>query len=472
MTAERGRIDELRQSLEADPYSAGLLAELTLLQIADGDSIAVAALLRSLGRMNRPLSDVFARIAEHPDRLAAHDGYLTYGPVTIEERQSIDTALAFARSEWGGPIPAMLVEFARQDGIPTFAHIADDSFAYICLGARDCEVATEALVHEMAHARFPTGLRYMDEGIATLFEARFKHRDLEQRRAEMLTLDSTLLRTRALLTYHGAQDPFFSKLDAAVAPLVHDHAALFMGAVINRVGIPALHALCSELRERASDVRAAEIIESATGVSLEDLDPAIAELGNEGGGHTEQGVSADIVDRVHRATLRLDAREIGALKECVEDIVPLDRARDAASLEAWCRILIFELLGGMLYGNIEERDVIVADSALERFAAVSHNKPLVTTLQALLGIARVPLEPDQLAGLARLTEVRQSFDRALRMEPDNLDAMVQKARFTLLTPDEYAVDKAGALATMRELAERIDYGADVAAGMQAAGLVS
>lgn len=471
MSAHGGRLDQLRQSLEDDPYRAGVLAQLALLTAHDREGLR--STLRALAHLNRPLAEMLARVTAAPDTIGECEGCHVAGTVTGEERAALAAATAFARHAFGDPLPALLIEFARQDGIPSFAHVADESFSYVCVGTRDRDTMAAALVHEFAHAKFPTHTRYMDEGIASFYEARYQGRDLAPRAAELRAGASPMLRVRALLRYDAANDPFFAKLDADVSVHVHDHAALFAGRVIDRIGVDGLQALARDLRSRASTASAAQIIETAIGVPLEALDPALSvETTWRPDADDADAVGADLVDAIKRATLRLDPHQLGALRQRLEAAAPLDSAVSAAALEAWSRILVFELLGRMMQGSIDEQDIAIAASVLERLEGAGASKPLMATLNALLDIGRLPLEDDQLAGLARLAQVRQGFDRALRAEPDNVDAQFQKARFTLLTPDEYAGDKSAALAIMRDLAERPDYGADVAQGMKVAGLVS
>jgi hypothetical protein len=460
MSALERRREALTRRLAADPYSVGPLAELAVLDIMTGRG--AEARIRDLRRMAPALQPVIARLAEEPERLAKSGSFYTIGRVEAEEAERLERAQEML-PDTGEPPPAILIELARQRNVPTFAHVPGPGFAYICLGTVDDGHSLPAMVHELAHAWFVSGVRYLDEGIARYFELTALGTDFERLASEVGSEKSPILRPRALLSYAAVDDPYFSRLGLSSPTIVHDHGALFARGILASHNGRGLASLCRNLRERDGRVPVAEVVEATLGMALEQLEPTLQ----------AQAATAPprerLADDAMRAMLRLDGPAISRLRAELDSVAPLDETQDPLALEAWVRVLIFQLLSNVLAGGAEEQDVAVAEAALERYAKSPRSEASLLILSALLEIAHVSMADNEMAGLARLASVRRRFEQARNLEPHNVEAQYQFARFTMLTPDEYADDKSKASRCLTTLTSHADYGEDVRAGLLAAG---
>jgi hypothetical protein len=464
------RRETLTRRLVDDPYALDALAELALLDILAG--FPVERRLRDLARLSRPLAGAVTQLAGQPERLSRCEDVYLIGEPSPQQAATLDGALAFMKSAAAGlEAPALLVEFARPPNTPTFAHIPGPGFAYICFGSRDEGQTFASVVHELAHAWFVAGVRYLDEGVARYFELRSVEADFTKLAEDVGRASSERLQLRTLLTYAATDDPYFAKLNLPSRTLVHDHGALFARWVADRSGAAGLRALCVAVRDAAGSEPASQTVERHLGQTLETIDREIA--GSSDGeapparkeGRLEEQYAVDVM----RAMMRLDGRAIARYRAELERRSPLTRTDDPVALESWARVLIFQLLSAMWTGAVEEADAAVAEGVIERLEKAGRDAATVSTLRAMLDIAQLAFVANELSGVARLVSVQTRFEEALRLNPDNVESQYQSARFTLLTPDEYASDKARAAACMQRLTAHETLGEDVKAGVVAAG---
>lgn len=462
-----------RESLEAavrdDPYAVGRIAELALLDISQDreNGAGSSRNLAALRKLAPQLHEVFANIADKRMPIHSERSLHILGERNEDLLASIVRAHAFVAEHYGHSDQALLIELALGKDVPTFTHSPDAAFSYVLIGKQRDGDLHAAMVHEFAHARFPTHNRYIDEGIAHFLEWKAQAVDAEAKRALLAKQWPSKLDLRTLLSYDATHDPYFSKLHPDGPCQVYGHAALLVSDLFDRRGPESLSALSDCLLENGGGKGAVECLERVFACEIGELEP----LGRPDGGSAEVSdpLAKDFLARLTCALVALDEDRVANLERELALHSSEVSTCIAEELEAWCRIKLFELLSAVHEHCAEESKLLWVRGLVTRYEDSEHDRAVLANLKALLSIAEIPFAADEMAGLAHIGNVRLLFRQAMELAPGRVDAEYNLARFEMLAPDDVRAEKAEAREILRKLQRHRHLGSEIKRGVANSG---
>lgn len=463
------RRDTLEAAVREDPYAVGRLAELALLDIVESPDHETASgrSMVALRKLAPQLHEVLANIAKNRLPIVAEGSLYLLGLQGTDFLAEVICARDFVAAEYGPNDQAILVELALHKDVPTFTHSPDAAFSYVLIGKQRDGDLHAAMVHEFAHARFPTHNRYLDEGIAHFAEWKAQGVDPRERRVRITGEWPGHLDLRALLSYNSSHDPYFTKLHPANPRKVHEHAALFVSELLDRCGPEGLDRLSACMLEASDGFQAVECIEQIYDCAIEELEPLGPSIGS--AGLREDALPDDFLMRLTCALLALDEDRVAALDQELATLSSEITSREPQALEAWCRIRLFELLSAVHEHCAEEQKLLWVRGLVARYEGSAPDRAVHANLKALLSIAEIPFATDEMAGLAHIGNVRALFRQAMELAPGRVDAEYNLARFELLAPDDVCAEKAEACEILRKLQRHRHLGAEIKRGVANSG---
>jgi hypothetical protein len=288
LQAHLSEVEHLSHRLRVDPYRADLLVERLLIRATnrdlDGAKSDLVA-LQQLGAIHL-FTPTLARVASGELRVMEDAKvFLVFDP-NVEAAwvgwtaQFLRDARAAADRFFGSLERVLLVELSAHRSAFQCALNEIPGVAYFKLAPRASLVEHEAIIsHELAHVYLASGNRFLDEGIASFFQAQ-AHRGrilVESELVSASSIDETqeeLLPLRALLGYEARMDASFERLVLYSKDkyLVYAAGYVLTAHLLNRLGMAGLKALCATLRTCPSPAAHPALVERVLSIGVEALD--------------------------------------------------------------------------------------------------------------------------------------------------------------------------------------------------------
>ena len=449
-------VERLTRELRADPYRPDCLVERLLLYALLGNLAGLQSDLAILKRFGiaRSLLPMMVRLESGAAHIMMEQGIY----LVVDASAEPETVQAFSRrlhevqqeaERFFGPLAERVV-VELSSGPAGLYHASREvpGVGYLRLSPRNAaEDVSPVLAHELAHLYLSCGNRFLDEGVAILFQAHchgdpvLPGLDFDTESDHRILPDQPLS-LRALLAYDGRNDVFFDRLtpDARHKRVVYGSGLAFARHLLSRLQMDGVKALFARLRAASSSAAHPSLVAEALGESIEAVDRRLfqrSELPPTGFSVSAHGC---ILPSTTVIWAELSPDDLNGLIErlrCPTEDENLRGAVQACLARALVRRLLEEQ-SELPRADLSELRSLVYEA---RTSACLPDRER-TLLEGWLAIAELRFAPSVPARIVSWEKALSVFRHALERFPDDPEVLCATAALHLRGPVDYGANRA------------------------------
>jgi len=475
-------IDRITDQLRADPYRPDLLVERIILCVAGGDAPATRGDLHFLRRMGcaRTLVPTLEKIATGTGRIIVDDGaYLIFerkdGFLAVESFLPLFRSMrSEAHHFFGTPSCRFVIDASSEPGSVTHSSHEVPGIGYIRIVPRETrEKSEQLLAHELAHIHLHSGNRFLDEGVAVMFQSRLARQGsvvvgpgIDVATSALPEAEDTLP-LRAMLAYDARHDVYFDQLAPALPSkqLIYSAAcatARHLFETIHRDGVETLFTM---LRTTSDTAAHPAVVADYIDEDIESLDEQLF-----GRSHTAETAASSYFDNpsIPAATIVWATLSPGELEDLIDQLraPPAFNRPRIASRALLCRALTRRLLEDESQtpaADLAEARSLVCDLGLTPHLPSRDH----LLLKGWLAIAEIHVASNAASQMVNWEKALSLFTTAQAKYPNDPEILCATAALHLRGPEAYGADhalarrylnKAAQIEGWKELAQEVARG--------------
>lgn len=438
--------------LAVDPYDLSALAERFLDHLAAGRFSAAHEGLRQLFRVRGPLFTrrLLGQFILQERRLTKDAGiFFCEPPPSARFVQDIADALEAGVSFFEAERPVVLVHCTEQLNGIFLTQREFSGFAVITISSRSPRFPDglrATIFHEIAHAFMVSGALFLDEGLATVFAARFSGASEVFPPSHAPGSKNIHHPLRTLLAARGEDGILFEGNGVAIeeTEAIRMRASHVVGLLLERLGMSGLKLLFETIAMGDDPAETASTIERAIGVSLETLEPSADRIDD----------VADLCAKGHAALCTAwQSRDPAPLAIVIDGLKAASHSsRSVALSEVLTSALIAHARIAAGHGEkiagekLAEIDALLAQLnqdglASARLWTLKGHREALQILVVKPNMVRVGLAAQRAAF---------AYSKAFALTPDDPDLLVNMGFIEMQTPEQYGGSKAKGLDLIRK----------------------